>query len=40
MRPYKFDANIVSPKSMPSRMRKKICKIRFRSNSSIALGIK
>lgn len=38
IRPCRFEARIVSPKSMPSKMRKKIYKIKFRSSSSMAFG--
>ena len=40
IKPCKLEASTVRPKSMPSRTRKKICRIRFKFISSIALGRK
>ena len=40
IRPCRFEAKTVSPNNMPSRMRKKIYRIKFKFISSIALGRK
>ena len=39
-RPYRFDANTVRPKSIPSKIKKNIYRMRFKFISRIALGSK
>ena len=39
-RPYRLDASTVRPKSIPSKIRKKIYRMRFKFISKIALGSK